>query len=78
MSTGLAALSTARPSYTDHTLDSFLDLRNQASVDATKLAKISDYEHRIKTLTKTLAVWYAPSSLPRPAFWVMLTRGLDS
>ncbi|GAA5988579.1 hypothetical protein JCM10908_003627 [Rhodotorula pacifica] len=34
----------------------FLDLRNQASMDAAKLAKISEYEHRIKTLTKTLAV----------------------
>ncbi|TKA52819.1 hypothetical protein B0A53_04515 [Rhodotorula sp. CCFEE 5036] len=34
----------------------FLDLRNQASMDAAKLAKINEYEHRIKTLTKTLAV----------------------
>ncbi|GAA5872417.1 hypothetical protein JCM3774_004515 [Rhodotorula dairenensis] len=34
----------------------FLDLRNQASMDGAKLAKISEYEHRIKTLTKTLAV----------------------
>ncbi|KWU43136.1 hypothetical protein RHOSPDRAFT_5757, partial [Rhodotorula sp. JG-1b] len=34
----------------------FLDLRNQASMDAAKLAKIHEYEHRIKTLTKTLAV----------------------
>lgn len=36
---------------------SFLDLRNQASLDASKLAKIHEYEHRIKTLTKTLAIW---------------------
>lgn len=27
-------------------------------MDAAKLAKINEYEHRIKTLTKTLAVWY--------------------
>ena len=40
----------------------FLDLRNQASMDAAKLAKIHEYEHRIKTLTKTLAVWYVPVS----------------
>lgn len=29
-------------------------------MDAAKLAKINEYEHRIKTLTKTLAVWYVP------------------
>lgn len=42
----------------ERTLCRFLDLRNQASMDAAKLAKINEYEHRIKTLTKTLAVWY--------------------
>lgn len=38
-------------------LDSFLDLKNQNSLDAAKLARITEYEHRIQALTKTLAIW---------------------
>ncbi|BGP12042.1 hypothetical protein JCM10049v2_007962 [Rhodotorula toruloides] len=34
----------------------FLDLKNQNSLDAGKLARITEYEHRIQALTKTLAI----------------------
>ncbi|GAA5852088.1 hypothetical protein JCM8547_000154 [Rhodosporidiobolus lusitaniae] len=34
----------------------FLDLRNQVQLDAVKLSKIHEYEHRIQALTKTLAI----------------------
>lgn len=58
---GARSVSRAKADFRDSHFHacSLMNLRNQVTLDARKIARIGEYENRIEALTKTLAIWCA-------------------